>query len=154
MANSLLEAMERMFNERLPVVGGRGPQHQHEDNHREEFGDENSSMGAGFYARQGNGRGGRGGGRRADFDQRGGGRHAKFDHQRGGGRGRDRHVHFDDEDEVHDEYEEGFDDNENPFGHHGHFEQPHEHRRGAGHDGENHRGRRNRDDPDSIARVK
>ncbi|KAG2606049.1 hypothetical protein PVAP13_4NG161471 [Panicum virgatum] len=30
--NSLLEAMERMFNERLPAAGGRGP-HQH-DRHR------------------------------------------------------------------------------------------------------------------------
>ena len=154
MANSLLAVMERMFNERLPAAGGRGPQHQHEDNHREEFGDENSGLGAGFHGRNGNGRGGQGERRRANFDQCGGGRRAEFDHQRGGGRGRDRRVHFDDEDEVHDEYEEGFDDNENPFGHHGHFGQPHEHRRGAGHDGENHRGRRNRDDPDSIARVK
>ncbi|PVH66034.1 hypothetical protein PAHAL_1G130300 [Panicum hallii] len=34
MANSLLEAMERMFNERLPTAGGRGRRHQHEDNHR------------------------------------------------------------------------------------------------------------------------
>ena len=26
--NSLLEAMERMFNERLPAAGGRGPQEE------------------------------------------------------------------------------------------------------------------------------
>ena len=49
MANSLLEAMERMFNERLPAAGGRGPHHQHEDNHHEEFGDENSGFGNGFH---------------------------------------------------------------------------------------------------------
>ena len=35
-----------------------------------------------------------------------------------------------------------FDDNENLFAHHGHFGQPHVHRCGAGHDGENHHGRR------------
>ena len=35
--NSLLEAMERMFNEHLPTAGGRGP-------HHEESGDENSGF--------------------------------------------------------------------------------------------------------------
>ena len=64
-----------------------------------------------------------------------------FYDQRGGGRGPDHHVHFD-EDEARDEYDEGFDDNENLFAHHGHFGQPHVHRCGAGHDGENHHGRR------------
>ena len=123
LGNSLLEAMERMFNERFPAVGGRGPQ-------EEEYGDENSGFGNGFHDHFGNGRGGRGGGRRADFDQYGGGRRADFYNQHGGGRRHDRHMHFDDKDE-------GFDDNENPFAHHGRFGQPYEHRRGAGHDGEN-----------------
>jgi len=68
MANSLLEAMERMLNERLPAAGGRGPQHQHEDNHREEFGDENSVLGAGFHGRNDNGHGGQGERHRANFD--------------------------------------------------------------------------------------
>src|SRR6185437_4832828 len=40
--NSLLEAMERMFNERLPAAGGRGP-------HHEESGDENFGFGNGFH---------------------------------------------------------------------------------------------------------
>ena len=46
-----------------------------------------------------------------------------------------RHVHFDDEDKAHDEYNDGFNNNENPFANHGRFGQPHEHRCGAGHDG-------------------
>ena len=74
--NSLLEAMERMFNERLPAAGGRGPHQENSDGHG----------GNGFHDRFGNGHGGRGGGRRADFRD-----------QRGGGHGHDRHVHFDDE---------------------------------------------------------
>ena len=120
LGNSLLEAMERMFNERLPAAGGRGPQ-------EEEFGDKNSRFGNGFHDHFGNGRGGRGGGRRADFDQYGGGRRADFYNQHGRGRRHDRHVHFDDKDE-------GFDDNENPSAHHGRFGQHHDRRRGAGYD--------------------
>jgi len=110
--NSLLEAMERMFNERLPAAGGRGPQ-------EEEFGDENSGFGNGFHDHFGNGRRGRRGGWHADFDQHGGGWRADFYNQHGGGRRRDSHVHFDDEDEARDEYDDGFNDNENPFAHHG-----------------------------------
>ena len=129
LGNSLLEAMERMFNERLLAAGGRGPQ-------EEEFGDENSGFGNGFHDRFGNGRGGRGGGRRADFYN-----------QHGGGCRRDRHVHFDDEDDVHDE---GFDNNENPFAQHGRFGPQHVHHRGAGHDGGHHHGRHNRDDRTTL----
>ena len=69
--NSLLEAMERMFNERLPAAGGRGP-------HQEESGDENSGFGNGFHDRFGNGHGVGGGGRRADFYQQSGRRRAIF----------------------------------------------------------------------------
>ena len=60
-------------------------------------------------------------------------------------------MHFDDEDEARAEYDDGFNDNENPFAGHGLFGQHHDRRRGAGHDGEHHRGRHNRDDTDSIA---
>jgi len=105
-----------MFNERLPAAGGRGPQ-------EEEFGDENSGFGNGFHDRFGNGRGGRGGGRRADFYN-----------QHGGGRRHDRHVHFDDEDEARAEYDDSFNDNENPFAGHRLFGQHHDRRRGAGYD--------------------
>ena len=45
MANSLVEAMERMLDARLPTEGGRGPHRRHEENHREESGDENSGFG-------------------------------------------------------------------------------------------------------------
>jgi len=48
MANSLVEAMERMLDARLPTEGGRGPHRRHEENHREESGDENSGFGHGF----------------------------------------------------------------------------------------------------------
>ena len=135
LGNSLLEAMERMLNERLPVAGGRGPQ-------EEEFGDENSGFGNGFHDHFGNGRGGRGGGRRADF------------HDQRGGHGHDRHVHFDDEYDAHDDYDEEFGDNENPFAGHGRFGQHHDRRRGASRDGGHHCGHHNKDDPDNIVRVK
>ena len=114
LGNSLLEAMERMFNERLLTAGGRGPQ-------EEEFGDENSGFGNRFHDHFGNGRGGR----RADFYN-----------QHGGGRRRDRCVHFDDQNEARDEYDDGFNDIKNPFARQGQFGQPHKHCRGAGHDGE------------------
>ena len=44
LGNSLLRAMERMFNERLTTAGGRGPQ-------VEEFGDENSGFGNRFQSK-------------------------------------------------------------------------------------------------------
>lgn len=135
MANSLLEAMERMFNERLP--GGRVPQH-------EESGDENSGFADGFHDHFRNGRARHGGGRRAGDD----------DQRVGRDRGRDRRVHFDDEEEILYDLDEEFDDNENPFANRGRLGPRHNHRRGAGHEGENLHGHHIRDDPDSIARVK
>jgi hypothetical protein len=33
MVDSLVGAMERMLNERLPAAGGRGPHRHHEENH-------------------------------------------------------------------------------------------------------------------------
>ena len=62
-------------------------------------------------------------------------------------------MHFDEEKEIHNSDEE-FDDNENPFAGHGQFGQRQDRRRGADHDGRQHRGRHNRDDLDSIVRVK
>ncbi|KAG2650716.1 hypothetical protein PVAP13_1NG196738, partial [Panicum virgatum] len=136
--NSLLEAMERMFNERLLAAGGRGP-------HQEESGDENSGFGNGFHDHFGNGHGGHGGGRRAGHNDR----RARGERRYG------RRVHIDDEDEIHRESKNGeYDDNDNPFADHGHFGQHRDRRRGASHDGGHHHGRHNRDDPDSIARVK
>jgi len=94
MANSLLEAMERMLNDHLPAAGGRGPHRQHQDNHREEFGDENSGFGNGFRDHFRDGRGGRGGGRQADYDDQ------------CGGHGSSHRVHFDDEEEIHNDSNE------------------------------------------------
>jgi hypothetical protein len=137
LGNSLLEAMERMFNERIPAGGERPAQH-------EEF-DENLGFGNGFHDRFGDGRGGHGGGRRAGRgDQHGGRAH---------GRGRGHRVHFDDEEEVHDNYDEEFDEDENPFAEHRRYGQHQDHHHGAGHDGEHHR-HHNRDDLDNVARVK
>jgi hypothetical protein len=79
--NSLLQAMERMFNERLPAVGGRIPRNQYE-----ELGGENSGYGDVHF--------------RDGRDCRGG-----DDHERG------RRVHFDDEDEFQENSDEGSDFN-------------------------------------------
>ena len=141
MANSLVEAMERMLDARLPAEGGRGPHHRHEENHREESGDENSGFGHGFD-RFGDGHGGHGGGRRADFDN-----------QRGGRRAHGRRVRFEDEESEYNAHEGSYDD-ENPFAHGGRFERRHHHRRADFEDRNHHHGRRHRDDPDNIARVK
>lgn len=60
--NSLLDAMERMFNERLPAGDRRERRHQHEDSS-----DENSSFMHGSHVHFRGGRDDRcGGGRRAD----------------------------------------------------------------------------------------
>ena len=77
MADSLLEAMERMLDARIPTDGRRAPRHQYN-----ESGAENSDAGH-------DSRDGRGGGRRAGCHGQDGGR--------AHGRGRGHHVHFDDE---------------------------------------------------------
>ena len=148
MADSIVEAVERMFDTRLPAAGGRGAHRPHEDHHREESGDENSGFGHGFE-HFGRGRGGHGGGRRADFDNQRGGRRAY------GRRAHGRHVRFDDEEFENHHEDEGSDDNENPFGRDGRFERRRDHHRRAEFEvRDHHHGRRNRDDPDNIARVK
>ena len=76
MANSLLEAMERMFNERMPANGQRAPRHQYD-----ESGGENSDAGHGLHDRF---RDGHGGGRRAG--------HRGQDGGRAHGRGRDHRM--------------------------------------------------------------
>ena len=141
MANSLVEAMERMLDAHLPTEGGRGPHRRHEENPREESGDENSGFGHGFDC-FGDCHGGHGGGHHADFDN-----------QRGGHRAHGRRVRFEDEESEYNDHEGSYDD-ENPFAHGGRFERRHHHRRADFEDRNHHRGRRHRDDPDNIARVK
>jgi hypothetical protein len=131
--NSLLQAMERMFNERLPAAGGRIPRNQYE-----ESGGENSGYGDDHFR---DGCDCRGGGRRGGHDDR----CARGDHERG------RHVHFDDEDEFQENSDEESDFN--PFANQGRFGHDHDHRRDGGDDGEHHRGR-HRNDPNNIAHVK
>jgi hypothetical protein len=134
MTNSLVEAMGRMLDERLPAARRRAP------HHRDESGDDNSGYGHGFRDHF---QGGRGGGRRAGHEHR----------RAGGDRDHDRRVRFDDEDESHGSHEEEYNDDENPFAHRGPFERHRERRCAAGHDGDNRHGH-NRVDPDSIAHVK
>jgi hypothetical protein len=98
MDNSLVEAMERMLDERLPAARRRAP------HHHDESGDENSGFGRGFRDHFQGGR-----------DDRGGGRRAGHENQRAGGdRDHDRRVRFDDEDESQGSHEE-YNDDENPF---------------------------------------
>jgi hypothetical protein len=137
MANSLVEAMERMLDERLPAVRRRAP------HHHDESGDENSGFGHGFCDHFQGGRDDRGGGRCAGHENR----------CAGGDRDHDRRVHFNDEDESQGSHEEEYDDDENSFAHRGPFEHHRERRRAAGHDGDNHCGH-NRADPDNIACFK
>jgi hypothetical protein len=131
--NSLLQAMERMFNERLPAAGERIPRNQYE-----ESGGENSGYGDDHFR---DGHDCRGGGRRGGHDDR----CAGGDHERGC------RVHFDDEDEFQENSDEGSDFN--PFANRGRFGRDHDRRSDGGDDGEHSRGR-HRNDPNNIARVK
>jgi len=134
MANSLLQAMERMLDARIPADGKRAPRHQ-----SNESGAENSNGGHDHF------RDGCGGGRRAGHHGQDGGRTH--------GRGRGHRVHFDDEEFDNFDHEEGSD--EKPFANDGLLRRRHDHRWHADHgDREHHHGRRNREDLDSIARVK
>ena len=64
-------------------------------------------------------------------------------------------MHFDDEEFDDFDHVEGSNDNENPFANDGLFEQRQDRRQRVDHeDREHHRGCHNRDDLDSIARVK
>jgi len=136
MADSPLEAMERMLDARMPADRRRAPRHQYD-----ESGGENFDAGHDHF------RDGHGDGRRAGHHGRNGGRAHSH--------GRDHRVDFEDEEFSDFDHEEGSDDNENPFANGGLFGRRRDHRRHAGHeDREHHRGRHNRDDPNSIARVK
>jgi len=140
MAESLMEAMGRMLDERIPAAGGRGQRRHQEENHSEESSVENFGFGHGF-GRFGEEHGGRGGGRRPD-------------NRHGGRRADGRRVHFEDEEFEDQDHEEGYDDDENPFARGRRFGQHHHHRRADFEDREYHRGCRHYDDPDNIARVK
>jgi hypothetical protein len=108
MADSLVEAMERMFNERLSVIGGRRLHHRDlEEFYREESGDENSSFGHEFDPF--------GDGRRSYGD----GRHVDFDNPRGRHHAHGWQVRFEDEKFKDRDREEGSD--ENPFANNGIF---------------------------------
>ena len=140
MAESLMEAMGRMLDERIPAAGGRGQRRHQEENHSEESSVENFGFGHGF-GRFGEEHGGRGGGRHPD-------------NRHGGRRADGRRVHFEDEEFEDQDHEEGYDDDENPFARGRRFGQHHHHRRADFEDREYHRGCRHYDDPDNIARVK
>jgi hypothetical protein len=99
MANLLVEAMERMLDERLPAARRRAP------HHHDESGVENSSFGRGFCDHFQGGRDDRGGGMCAGHENR----------CAGGDRDHDRRVRFDDEDESQGSHEEEYHDDEKPF---------------------------------------
>jgi len=134
MADSLLQAVKRMLDARIPVDVRRAPRHQ-----SDESGAENFDAGHDRF------RDGRGSGRRAaDHGQDGGRAH---------GHGRGHHVYFDDEEFDNFHQKEGYD--ENPFAYDGLHGRHHDHRWCADHgDREHHHGHCNREGPDSIARVK
>jgi hypothetical protein len=114
MADSLMGAMERMFNERLPAIGGRRLHHRDlKEFNREESGDENSGFGHEFDPFGDAHRG------------YGDGRHANFDNPHGRRRAHGRRVRFEDKYEDCD-HDEGSD--ENPFANDGMFGRRHHHR--------------------------
>ena len=96
MADSPLEAMERMLDARMPADRRRAPRHQYD-----ESGGENFDAGHDHF------RDGHGDGRRAGHHGRNGGRAHSH--------GRDHRVDFEDEEFSDFDHEEGSDDNENPF---------------------------------------
>jgi len=125
MADSLLQAMERMLDARIPANGQWAPQHQYD-----ESGAENSGAGHDRFK-----------------DGHSGGRWAGHHGQDGGrahGHGRGHRVHSNDEefDNCHQEEES----DENPF--------DYDRRRADHGDREHHHGHRNWEDSDNIARVK
>ena len=138
MADSLMEAMGRLLDERLPAAGGRRARRDQEDRHRAESGDENSGFGHGFN-RFGDGPEGSVGGRHADFNNYHGGRHAHRRNADG------RRVHFEDEEFEDQDHEEGSHDDENPFGQGGRFDRRHHRRPADFEEREYHRGRRPHD---------
>jgi hypothetical protein len=75
MQNSLLEAMERLFDARLPAAGGGDWQHHHQADHNAKASDENSGARQEFCDHF---NGGRGGGRHAGHQN-----HRGSDHGRG-----------------------------------------------------------------------
>jgi hypothetical protein len=141
MADSLMEAMERMFNERLPTIGGQRIHHRDpEEFNREESGDEDSGFVHKFDP-FGDGRRGYGDGRRANFNN-----------PCGRCRAHGHRVRFEDEEFEDHDREEGSD--ENPFANDGMFGRRHHHRHANFEDRDHYHGCCHRNDPDNIAQVK
>jgi hypothetical protein len=113
-ADSLVGAMKRMLNERLPATGGRWLHHRDpKEFNCEESGDENSGFGHEFDP--------------FGDDHRGYGdsRHADFNNLRGRRRAHGRQVRFEDKEYEDRDREEGSD--ENPFANDGLFGRCHHH---------------------------
>jgi hypothetical protein len=130
-----------MLNERLPATGGRWLHHRDpKEFNCEESGDENSGFGHEFDP--------------FGDDHRGYGdsRHADFNNLRGRRRAHGRQVRFEDKEYEDRDREEGSD--ENPFANDGLFGRCHHHWHANFEDRDRYHGRRHRNDPDNIARVK
>jgi hypothetical protein len=141
MVDSLVGAMERMLNERLPTAGGwRLRHHDLEGFNHEESRDENSGFDHEFDP-FGDGRRGYGDGRCADLDN-----------PRGMCRAHGHRVRFEDEEYEDRDRDEGSD--ENPFANDGMFGRWHHHRHADFENRDHYHGRRHRNDPDHIGRVK
>jgi hypothetical protein len=123
------------------MTGGQRLYHRDpEEFYREESGDENSSFGHGFEL--------------FGDDCRGFGDvcHANFDNPRGRRRAHGHRVRF--EDEVFEDHDREDGSDENPFANDGMFGLCHHHRHADFEDRDRYHGRRHRNDPDIIARVK
>jgi hypothetical protein len=141
MADSLIRAMERMLNERLPTTGGRRLHHHDpEEFNREESRDENSGFSHEFNPFIDGHRG------------YGDGRHTNFDNLRGRRRAHGRQVRFEDKESEDHDHEEGSD--ENPSANDGIFCRRHHHRHADFENRDHYHGHHHRNDPNHIAGVK
>jgi hypothetical protein len=141
MTDSLVGAMERMLNERLPVTRGQRLHHcDPNEFNREESGDENFGFGHEFDPF--------GDGRRGYGD----GHHTNFDNLHGRRRAHGRRVRFEDEESEDHDREEGSD--ENPFPNDGMFGRRHHHRYADFENRDHYHGRCHRNDQDHNSRVK
>jgi hypothetical protein len=140
-ADSLVGAIERMFNEHMPATGGRRLHHRDpEIFYREESEGENSGFGHEFDP-LGDGRSGYGVVRHADFDN-----------PRGRHRAHERRVRFEDEEFEDHDREDVFD--ENPFANDGMLGRHHHHQHVDFEDIECYHGRCHRNDSNNISLVK
>jgi hypothetical protein len=141
MTDSLMEAMERMFNEHLPSTEGQRLHHRDpEEFYWKESGDDNSSFSHEFDPFGTSHKG------------HGGVRHAEFDNPRGRCRAHGCRVRFEDKEFEDLDREEGSD--ENPFANEGMFGRRHQHRHTDFENRDRYHGRHHGNDADNIARVK